>query len=192
MLSAIGTADPLKLDAREIFGQLPASRVGDAERRYVDELYEAGFGTFESADMPGRLESTFAEKFGVGYGISMNSGSGTLLSCLIAAGVGPGDEVICPVYGMPAGAFATVHAASFSFQGSKHMTSGGDGGIVITDDEAYGTRIRKAALHGYRSLTARPGSTMIPRDERQDWSYQRYDSLGYNFRMSAPLPTGSA
>ncbi|MDP7673123.1 MAG: DegT/DnrJ/EryC1/StrS family aminotransferase, partial [Vicinamibacterales bacterium] len=130
MLSAIGTADPLKLDAREIFGQLPASRVGDAERRYVDELYEAGFGNFESADMPGRLESTFAEKFGVGYGISMNSGSGTLLSCLIAAGVGPGDEVICPVYGMPAGAFATVHAASFSFQGSKHMTSGGDGGIV--------------------------------------------------------------
>ena len=257
----------LKLDAREIFGQLPANRVGDAERRYIDELYEAGFGNFESADMPGRLESAFAEKFGVGYGISMNSGSGTLLSCLLAAGVGPGDEVICPVYGMPAAAFATVnagavpvladcdpdtynidpddverritpltralvvichfglpvefdaimrlakqhdltvieddaqcflslykdkpvgtigHAASFSFQGSKHMTSGSDGGIVITDDEAFGTRVRKAAVHGYRTLTAKPGSTMIPRDERQDWSYQRYDSLGYNFRMSAP------
>jgi len=77
------------------------------------------------------------------------------------------------------------HAASFSFQGSKHMTSAGDGGIVITNDEAYGTRIRKAAVHGYRTLTAEPGKTMVPRDERQDWSYERYDSLGYNFRMSA-------
>lgn len=27
---------------------------------------------------------------------------------------------------------------------------------------------------------------MIPRDERQDWSYFRHDRLGYNFRMSAP------
>ena len=33
-------------------------------------------------------------------------------------------------------------------------------------------------------LGARPGATMIPR-ERQDWSYQRHDRLGYNFRMSA-------
>ncbi|MDP6152825.1 MAG: DegT/DnrJ/EryC1/StrS family aminotransferase, partial [Phycisphaeraceae bacterium] len=77
------------------------------------------------------------------------------------------------------------HAASFSFQGSKHMTSGGDGGIVITDDLDYGTRIRKAAVHGYRTLSARPGSTQIPRDERQDYSYERYETVGYNFRMSA-------
>jgi len=267
MLNPIVTTDPLQLDAQEIFRHLPSGRVGEADRRYMGEVLDAGFGNFESAEMHARFESAFAKKFGVGYGISMNSGSGTLLSCLLAAGVGPGDEVICPVYGMPAAAFATVHAgavpvladcdpdtynidpadferritpwtraivvichfglpveydaimrladehnltviednaqcflslyhgrlvgtighaASFSFQGSKHMTSGGDGGIVITNDEAYGTRIRKAAVHGYRTLTAKPGSTMIPRDERQDWSYQRYDSLGYNFRMSAP------
>ena len=265
-LNPILTSDPLQLDAEEIFSQLPDNRAGQSERRYLDEILTAGFGNFESAGMLERFESSFAEKFGTGYGISMNSGSGTLLSCLLAAGVGPGDEVICPVYGMPAGAFATVqagavpvfadcdpetynidpadverrftpltkaivvichfglpvefdaiirladehdltviednaqcylslykdklvgtigHAASFSFQGSKHMTTAGDGGIVITDDEDYGTRIRKAAVHGYRTLTAKPGSTMIPRDERQDWSYQRYDSLGYNFRMSA-------
>jgi perosamine synthetase len=267
MLNPIVTTDPLQLDAKEIFSHLPAGRVGEADRRYMDEVLAAGFGNFESAGILERFESAFAEKFGVGYGISMNSGSGTLLSCLLAAGVGPGDEVICPVYGMPAAAFATVHAgavpvladcdpdtynidpkdverritpltraivvichfglpvefdaimqlaeqhdltvieddaqcflslykdkpvgtighaASFSFQGSKHMTSGSDGGMVITDDEAFGTSVRKAAVHGYRTLTAKPGSTMIPRDERQDWSYQRYDSLGYNFRMSAP------
>ena len=267
MLNSIVTTDPLQLDAKEIFRHLPAGRVGEAERRYMDEVLAAGFGNFESAGMLERFESAFAEKFGARYGISMNSGSGTLLSCLLAAGVGPGDEVICPVYGMPAAAFATVHAgavpvladcdpdtynidpedvarritpftraivvichfglpvdfdailhlakrhnltvieddaqcflsfykdkpvgtighaASFSFQGSKHMTSGSDGGMVITDNESFGTGIRKAAVHGYRTLTAKPGSTMIPRDERQDWSYPRYDSLGYNFRMSAP------
>jgi len=266
MLNPILTTDPLQLDAEEIFSHLPDNRVGQSERGYLEEILTAGFGNFESAGMLERFESRFAERFGVRYGISMNSGSGTLLSCLLAAGVGPGDEVICPVYGMPAAAFATVHAgavpvladcdpetynidpadiqrritpftkaivvichfglpveydaimqlagehdliviednaqcylslykeklvgtighaASFSFQGSKHMTTGGDGGIVITDDEAYGTRIRKASVHGYRTLTAKPGSTMIPRDDRQDWSYQRYDSLGYNFRMSA-------
>jgi len=267
MLNPIVTMDPLELDAEEIFRNLPPNRAGDAERNYVNELFDAGFGNFESAGMLERFEAAFADKFGAGYGISMNSGSGTMLSCLLAAGVGPGDEVICPVYGMPAGAFAAVHAgavpvfadcdvdtfnidpadierritpltkaiivvchfglpveydeimrlaeqhqltviednaqcylslykgqlvgtighaASYSFQGSKHMTSGGDGGMVITDDEDYGTRIRQAAVHGYRTLTAKPGSTMIPRDERQDWSYQRYASLGYNFRMSAP------
>jgi perosamine synthetase len=78
------------------------------------------------------------------------------------------------------------HAASFSFQGSKHMTTGGDGGMVITDEEEYARYIRKAAVQGYRTLDARPGSTMIPRDERQDWSFERHDRLGYNFRMSAP------
>ena len=259
--------DPMQLQAAEIFRHLPANRVGEAERRYVNELFESGFGNWESADMLARFEGAFAKKFNASYAISMNSGSGTLTACLLGAGVGPGDEVIVPVLGMPAAAFATVHcgavpvladidsdtfnidpadierritpntkaivviclhglpvaydeilalarqhgltliednaqcflsyykgrlvgtigdAASFSFQGSKHMTSAGDGGIVITNDEAYGTRIRQAAVHGYRTLTAKPGATMIPRDERQDYSYERYATLGYNFRMSAP------
>ena len=267
MIDSIVTMDPTQLDAEEIFSHLPANRVGEADRRYMDELFADGFGGWESAGMLGRFEQAFAEKFGVDCAISMNSGSGTLLACLLAAGVGPGDEVIVPAYGMPAAAFAVVHAgavpvladcdpdtfnidpaeierkitpltkavvviclyglpvdfdpilalsrrhdltliednaqcflsfykgrlvgtighaASFSFQGSKHMTSAGDGGMVITADEAYGTRIRKASAQGYRALAARPGATMIPRDERQDWAYQRYERLGYNFRMSAP------
>ncbi len=66
------------------------------------------------------------------------------------------------------------------------MTAGGDGGMVITNDEEYAKRIRKAAVQGYRTLGAKPGATMIPRDERQDWNFERHDSLGYNFRMSAP------
>ena len=90
MIDSIVTQDPMSLNAEELFGRLPANRVGDAEKRYVDELYEAGFGNFEPADMLGRFEAAFAEKFGRAYGISFNSGSGTLLASMMAAGVGPG------------------------------------------------------------------------------------------------------
>ena len=256
-----------ELDPRQVFRRLPPRRCGELDRKYMNEVLDDGFGNRESAGMLERFEAAFAEKFKTKYAISMNSGSGTLLSCLMAAGVGPGDEVIVPTVTMAATAFAAVQcgavpvfcdidartfnmdpldverkitehtravipvsvfglppdfdaimasakkhdlavieddaqcflaeykgrlvgtigqAASFSFQGSKHMTTGGDGGMVLCDDEAYAARIRKAAVQGYRTLGARPGATMIPRDERQDWSYLRHDSLGYNFRMSAP------
>ena len=79
-----------------------------------------------------------------------------------------------------------ARAASFSFQGSKHMTSGGTGGMVITDEEGYARLIRKAAILGYSTLDARPGGTMIPRDVRQDYTFERHSHFGYNFRMSAP------
>jgi perosamine synthetase len=267
MINSIVTADPAELDAKEIFSHLPATRCGDSDRRYMNEVLDAGFGNFESAGMLQRFEEAFAQKFGVRFAISQNSGSGTMVSALMAAGVGPGDEVIVPACTMAATAFVAIqcgavpvfadcdprtfnidpqdvagkiteftraiipvsvfglpahldplmdlarqhnlilieddaqcflarykgrlvgtigHAASFSFQGSKHMTTGGDGGMVITDDEDYGRNIRKAAVQGYRTLDARPGATMIPRDVRQDWSFERHDRLGYNFRMSAP------
>ena len=266
MIDPLVTTDPRRLDATEIFGHLPPTRVGPADRRYVDEVLDAGFGNWESAGMLERFESAFAAKFGVPYAISQNSGSGTLVSCLLGAGVGSGDEVIVPALTVPICAATVIqcgavpvlvdsdartftmdpadvarkitpftraimpvslfglpvdfdpimelarqhdltviednaqcvlatykgrlvgtigHAASFSFQGSKHMTTAADGGVVITADEAYGTAIRKAAVQGFRTLTARPGSTMIPRDERQDYNFERFDSLGYNFRMSA-------
>ena len=255
-----------QLNPQELFSHLPSNRCGEADRAYMNEVLDDGFGNKESADMLARFERAFAKRFGLRYAISMNSGSGTLLSCLLAAGVGPGDEVLVPTVTMAATAFVVLecgavpvfcdvdpktftidaadvqrkiteftrvvipvslfglapnfdpilalaarhnlmvveddaqcflgeyhgrlvgtvgHAASFSFQGSKHMTSGGDGGMVVADDEHYARRIRKAAIQGYRTLDARPGSTMIPRDERQDWSFERHDSLGYNFRMSA-------
>ena len=76
-------------------------------------------------------------------------------------------------------------AASFSLQGSKHITSGGDGGMVITADEELATGARKAAIQGYSALGASAGSTMMPRDIRQDFSFERHTHMGYNFRMSA-------
>jgi 8-amino-3,8-dideoxy-alpha-D-manno-octulosonate transaminase len=46
--------------------------------------------------------------FGVGYAIPMSSGTGALHSAFVAAGVGPGTEVICPAVGFFATAAAVV------------------------------------------------------------------------------------
>lgn len=43
-----------------------------------------------------RLEKAFAQRFGTCFAIAHNSGTTTLLSALAGAGVGAGDEVICP------------------------------------------------------------------------------------------------
>ena len=74
------------------------------------------------------------------------------------------------------------HFASFSFQASKHMTSG-DGGILICDDEELATRARKAAVAGYSTLTAKPGDSVVAEELRCHPGFERHTSLGYNFRL---------
>jgi len=267
MVSDLVTKNAADLDPHEIFSHLPPNRVGEIDRQYMNQVLDDGFGnTKDPANMVARLETAFAEKFGVAFAISHNSGSGTMVSALLAAGVGPGDEVIVPsltaaatafvvlecgavpvfadsdpntfcldprdvarkiteftkaiipvsIFGLPpdydaimrlrethglsviednAQCFLAMYkgklvgtigdAASFSFQGSKHMTSGGDGGILITGDAELATRARKYSSQGFRTLTGRAGENVIPRDVRQDWAFERHDFLGYNFRMSA-------
>ena len=86
-----------EISPTEIFAQLPPRRVSARDRQLLDEVLDAGFrNTEDPANMFARLESAFAERFGVRYAILHNSGTGTMQSCLLAAGVGPGDEVIVP------------------------------------------------------------------------------------------------
>jgi len=56
-----------------------------------------------------RLEEAFARRFGVSYAIAHNSGTSALHSCLAAAGVGPGDEVISPALTVIMDALVTLH-----------------------------------------------------------------------------------
>jgi perosamine synthetase len=72
--------------------------------------------------------------------------------------------------------------ASFSFQGSKHMTCG-DGGILICSDETLALKARRAAVLGYSALTAKPGDSVIREELRCHPSFARHVSLGYNFRL---------
>ncbi|MEO8027170.1 MAG: DegT/DnrJ/EryC1/StrS family aminotransferase, partial [Bryobacteraceae bacterium] len=73
-------------------------------------------------------------------------------------------------------------ASSFSFQNSKHMTSG-EGGMITTNDERLATGIRRFNSLGYAGVGAAPGKGKISRDTIQDPLYQRHASVGYNYRM---------
>lgn len=70
--------------------------------------------------------------------------------------------------------------ASFSFQSSKHLTSG-EGGMVITDDEELANRIRRFSSLGYAGVSA--GKGKITKDDIQDPAYERHCSMGWNYRM---------
>ncbi len=251
-------------EMKDIFQRLPDNRVGETDYRYVKEAMDYGFGNSERGDITTRFEREFAKKFGVKYALTHCNGTATLHSCLLAAGVGPGDEVIvpplsavatalAPVYCYAVPVFADVdrktftidpedvkrkitpytkaiitvsiyglspdmdpimelarqynltviednaqcflgyykgrlcgtigHMASFSFQGSKHMTTAGDGGIVITDNADLALGVRHASSFGYSTLTADPGSRTVSRDARQDWEFKRHLKFGHNFRM---------
>src|SRR5579872_3298501 len=101
------------LDVKEVFSHLPPNRVGEMDRRYMNQVLDDGFSnTKDPANMVARLETAFAKKFGVGYAISQNSGSGTMLSALLAAGVGPGDEVLVPTLTAAPTAFVVLECGA--------------------------------------------------------------------------------
>ncbi len=70
--------------------------------------------------------------------------------------------------------------ASFSFQSSKHMTSG-EGGMIITDNLDLAERIRKVQSLGYAGVSATKGK--IAKKDIQDPDYSRHVTMGWNYRM---------
>ena len=72
------------------------------------------------------------------------------------------------------------HASSFSFQSSKHMTSG-EGGMITTNDEQLANRIRRFGSLGYAAVGASAGK--ITKDAIQDPAYERHASIGFNYRL---------
>jgi perosamine synthetase len=238
-------------------------RFGDEELVYVKEVLDSGFGAATSGSMNQRLERGFAKRFGVRFAITHANGTVTMHSCLAAAGVGPGDEVIVPaltvistasavifqnaipvfadidartfnidpadvarnitprtkaiipvgLYGLPAdmdpimalaeqhgltviednaqcflgmcrGRIAGTigHMGSFSFENSKHMSTG-DGGIVITDDEVLAKKVRKFHGLGFTSIEADEGRVRLRKDDFQDPDFQRHDTFGWQLRL---------
>ena len=71
---------------------------------------------------------------------------------------------------------------SWSFENSKHLTTG-DGGIVATSDEELATKMRKFASVGFKNVNATSGKVRISRDQFQDPNYERHDILAYNYRF---------
>jgi perosamine synthetase len=87
-------------------------RIGELERAYVLEVIDSGFRTSSGGMMTKRLEAAFAERFNSRYAISFVNGTATMHAALVAAGIGPGDEVIVPPLTMASTSFAVLHAGA--------------------------------------------------------------------------------
>jgi perosamine synthetase len=74
------------------------------------------------------------------------------------------------------------HVGSWSFENSKHMSTG-DGGIVTTDDEQLASKMRQFGGVGFKNLTAKSGKVRISRDNFQDPAWERHNILAYNYRL---------
>ena len=79
------------------------------------------------------------------------------------------------------------HIASFSFENSKHLTTG-DGGIITTNSDSLALEARSFCNLGSTSVRSGDGRIRDAKDQRskdkfQNPNYQRCDSLGLNYRM---------
>jgi perosamine synthetase len=72
----------------------------------------------------------------------------------------------------------------YSFEEKKHITTGSEGGMVVTDDEELAVKIRKFAGIGYKHLTASAGRTSLAKATSQRPTYIRFDTMGLNYRMN--------
>ena len=70
--------------------------------------------------------------------------------------------------------------ASFSFQSSKHLTSG-EGGILLIKDQHVAENVRKVQSLGYAGVGATKAK--ITKDDIQDPDYSRHVTMGWNYRM---------
>lgn len=76
------------------------------------------------------------------------------------------------------------HIGVFSFENKKHITCGSEGGMIVSNDEALAERARKFSGIGYKHMTARAGRTSLAMSTVQDPSYERFDTVGLNYRMT--------
>ena len=71
----------------------------------------------------------------------------------------------------------------WSFQSAKQLTCG-DGGMLATNNKKIAEKIRKFSNLGFKVLTAENNKIVIAKDERQNPNYNRFDEIGFNYRMN--------
>jgi dTDP-4-amino-4,6-dideoxygalactose transaminase len=79
------------------------------------------------------------------------------------------------VRGIPTGRLGD--AAAFSFYATKTMTTGGEGGMLVTDDDAVADRVRVMRLHG---ISADAWNRYGPGG---NWAYEVIDA-GYKYNLT--------
>ncbi|MFA6930516.1 MAG: DegT/DnrJ/EryC1/StrS family aminotransferase [Lentisphaeria bacterium] len=88
--------------------EVPKETQAKVKELLAQEKCDAGnfFRYYNPRSKTVQLEKEFAEKSGSKHVLAVNSGTSALIASLVAAGIGPGDEVILPAYTF----FATVSA----------------------------------------------------------------------------------
>jgi len=71
----------------------------------------------------------------------------------------------------------------WSFQAAKQLTCG-DGGILTTNNAILAKKMRKLSNLGFKVLEAKNSKNLISKDVRQNPNYQRFDEIGFNYRMN--------
>ena len=85
-------------------------RVSPKAIEYIKQVLDYGFHNTTSPGISARLETKFAEKFGVRFAMAHSNGTTTMHSALAASGVGAGDEVIVPPLTAGATGIVVLHA----------------------------------------------------------------------------------
>jgi perosamine synthetase len=89
----------------------PSKYLGN-ELKYLEMVLNSESWSATGGNWNNALETEFARTFGVKYAVAMNSGTSTLHAALVAADVGPGDEVISPALTVIMDTTATLHAGA--------------------------------------------------------------------------------
>ena len=71
----------------------------------------------------------------------------------------------------------------WSFENKKHLSGASEGGIITTNSKDLAEKLRKFAGIGYKNMTAAGGRTSLAIDMVQDPDYERFDTIGLNYRM---------
>jgi len=75
------------------------------------------------------------------------------------------------------------HISVWSFENKKHLSGATEGGIITTNNKVLAERIRKFSGIGYKNMTASGGRTSLSISMVQDPDYERFDTVGLNYRM---------
>jgi perosamine synthetase len=71
---------------------------------------------------------------------------------------------------------------SWSFENSKHLTTG-DGGIIACNNETLADNIRRLNCQGFKNATAKSGKVRVGKDIFQNPSYTRHSQFGFMYRL---------
>lgn len=69
-------------------------RIDPGERKVVDDVLRSGWLTM--GPRTAEFEQLFADHLGVAHAVAVSSGTAALHLAFLAAGIGPGDEVVVP------------------------------------------------------------------------------------------------